>query len=134
MAKAKTTSAAKAPESAPAATNETPDTEIDASSTAVIYDGPAPTMVNGMPVGGGAKPKVKTLEQRIAEAFPRADQIAVVTEIATGKPAPSAEAGGSEDLAAKVDALETRLTAQDLVIAELIARLEKVESSVAIAT
>jgi hypothetical protein len=53
-----------------------------AESTAKVYDGPEPTMVNGVYVGPKAEAKPeRSLYERINEAFPNARQTAVLSEL-----------------------------------------------------
>lgn len=55
---------------------------VAAKSTAKVYDGPEPTMVNGVYVG--PKPEAKperSLYERINEAFPNARQTDVLSEL-----------------------------------------------------
>lgn len=70
----------------------------DASETAVVYDTPAPTMVNGVYVG--PKPEAKpepSLYERVNEAFPNARQTAVLSELVNRLIVLEAQIFGAED-------------------------------------
>lgn len=72
---------AGAPTTPPETQPEQPAAQ-DASETAVVYDTPEPTMVNGVYVG--PKPEAKperSLYERINEAFPNARQTDVLSEL-----------------------------------------------------
>lgn len=74
----------------------------DASETAVVYDTPAPTMVNGVYVG--PKPEAKperSLYERVNEAFPNARQTDVLSELVNRLIVLEAQIFGAEDGAQK---------------------------------
>lgn len=72
---------AGAPTTPPETQPEQPAAQ-DASETAVVYDTPAPTMVNGVYVGPKAEAKPKrSLYERVNEAFPNARQTEVLSEL-----------------------------------------------------
>lgn len=97
MAKKTTPTAAATTEEQTQAAPEQPAAR-DASETAVVYDGPAPTMVNGAYVG--PKPEAKperSLYERINEAFPNARQTAVLSELVNRLIVLEAQIFGAED-------------------------------------
>lgn len=72
---------AGAPTTPPETQPEQPAAQ-DASETAVVYDTPEPTMVNGVYVGPKAEAKPeRSLYERINEAFPNARQTDVLSEL-----------------------------------------------------
>lgn len=93
-----------APEQLAAAPTTPPETQPeqpaaqDASETAVVYDTPAPTMVNGVYVGPKAEAKPeRSLYERINEAFPNARQTAVLSELVNRLIVLEAQIFGAED-------------------------------------
>ena len=70
----------------------------DASETAVVYDTPAPTMVNGVYVGPKAEAKPeRSLYERVNEAFPNARQTEVLSELVNRLIVLEAQIFGAQD-------------------------------------
>lgn len=70
----------------------------DAAETAVVYDTPAPTMVNGVYVGPKAEAKPeRSLYEQINEAFPNARQTNVLSELVNRLIVLEAQIFGAQD-------------------------------------
>lgn len=88
---------AGAPTTPPETQPEQPAAQ-DASVTAVVYDTPAPTMVNGVYVGPKAEAKPeRSLYEQINEAFPNARQTAVLSELVNRLIVLEAQIFGAQD-------------------------------------
>ena len=88
---------AGAPTTPPETQPEQPAAQ-DASETAVVYDTPAPTMVNGVYVGPKAEAKPeRSLYERVNEAFPNARQTEVLSELVNRLIVLEAQIFGAQD-------------------------------------
>ena len=94
---ASTEELAGAPTTPPETQPEQPAAQ-DASETAVVYDTPAPTMVNRVYVGPKAEAKPeRSLYERINEAFPNARQTDVLCELVNRLIVLEAQIFGAQD-------------------------------------